>query len=456
MTKPRTTALLRAAALPARILGATTRQGALEPIIESACELAGASQGFVFARSAPGEVVLVASRGADEGATDTALALRALEARGPERCGESLLFRLGPLDAPLGALILQGVRDIESARTGLLELVAASATLALKTLSSLSPELVAKERERLRAQTVRRLRRAFPELVGASPAFLALLRALEKVAPSDLPVLIQGESGTGKELLARALHAHGPNRKGSLIALNVPELPELLLESTLFGHVKGAFTNAFEAKEGVIREAQGGTLFLDEIGDLTPSVQAKLLRFLQEGEVRPLGATQPIKVSVRVVAATNKDLRREVAEGRFRADLFYRLDKLSLAVPPLRARSGDVARLARHFVARGVPGREPRSLTDDALRRLEAHDWPGNVRELENTLLKVLTLGEGAITAQELGLTPEGARARDLASLERERILEVVRRTGSRDAAARELGIHRVTLWKKMREYGVR
>ncbi|WP_298307548.1 sigma 54-interacting transcriptional regulator [uncultured Erythrobacter sp.] len=226
---------------------------------------------------------------------------------------------------------------------------------------------------------------------------LALLTLSERIAGSDIPVLLEGPTGTGKEVFARFVHRMSPRSKGAFVAVNCAAMPEAMLEGLLFGHRKGAFTGAGEAREGLFRAADGGTLLLDEIGELPLTLQAKLLRTLQEGEVLPLGATKPVKVDVRIVAATNRTLSREVTEGRFREDLYYRLNVFPLILPALRNRVRDIAPLAFGMVLRhGAQRALPSWISSSAIQTLEAHDWPGNVRELENVIRRAILLaGEG-------------------------------------------------------------
>jgi two-component system response regulator FlrC len=241
--------------------------------------------------------------------------------------------------------------------------------------------------------------------VAGDPQSLALLTLAERIAASDIPVLLEGPTGTGKEVLARFVHRLSARANGPFVAVNCAAMPEAMLEALLFGHKKGAFTGAAEAGEGLFRAADGGTLLLDEIGELPLPLQAKLLRALQEGEVLPLGATKPVRIEVRVVAATNRTLAEEAAAGRFREDLLYRLNVFPLRLPALRDRPGDIAPLAfalllRHAAASaGIgAGGQPGWIADEALTMLEAHPWPGNVRELENVIRRALLLGGGTPT----------------------------------------------------------
>jgi len=237
----------------------------------------------------------------------------------------------------------------------------------------------------------------FKDIVTRSPRMRAALAAAEKAAASTIPVLIEGESGVGKELIARAIHGSGERSAKPFVAVNCGALPENLVESILFGHEKGAFTGATERHVGKFVEASGGTLFLDEVGELPLAAQVKLLRAVQEGEVEPVGARKPVKVDVRLVSATNRDLITEVKEGRFREDLFYRLHVFPIAVPPLRQRPEDIPELARHFLARfaAEEGKRIRALSAEALALLAAQTWPGNVRQLENALFRAVVLADG-------------------------------------------------------------
>ena len=336
----------------------------------------------------------------------------------------------------------------------------------------------ARERERLRranALLQRDVHRAFGErpIVAASPSMIELLELLERAAEYKATVLLTGESGTGKEVLARAIHAQSGRRAQAFVAVNCGAIPEALLESELFGHTRGAFTGADRARRGLFVEADGGTLFLDEIGELPPPLQVKLLRVLQEEEVRPVGESKPRQVNVRVIAATSRHLEREVAAGRFREDLFYRLDVFRVRVPPLRERREDIPLLVDHFLAhfREALGRPVRSIADDALDRLLAHAWPGNVRELENVIERAVILADGdRITLRELPeavASPRSAAPASQASgdfsmrrarrrFESELIQRALDATGgNRTRAARLLEISYRALLYKIKEYGL-
>jgi DNA-binding NtrC family response regulator len=293
-------------------------------------------------------------------------------------------------------------------------------------------------------------------VIAASEPMRDLLRRVAKFARSDAPVVILGETGTGKEVVARTLHANSRRADGAFVAINVAALPADLLESELFGHARGAFTGAGSARDGLFREADGGTLFLDEIGEMPPALQAKLLRVLQDGEIRRVGEDQTHAVDVRVVCATHRDLAAQVRAGVFRQDLYYRLKVLTLEVPPLRARTADILPLALRFLADDAGT----GFTDRARDRLLAHAWPGNVRELENAVRHGAALaGDGEI--DDLHLPEDLGRpvALDnplatLAAVERAHIERVLHACGgSQTEAARILGVARNTLWRKLRDY---
>ena len=301
------------------------------------------------------------------------------------------------------------------------------------------------------------------DIVFSSGKFREAYQLALQVAKSNANILIQGESGTGKELIAKALHYHSPRRGRRFLSLNCAALTETLLESQLFGHVRGAFTGAISAKKGLVEEAEGGTLFMDEIGDMSGALQSKILRVIQEREFMPVGGTKSRSVDIRLVAATNKTLSREVSEGRFREDLFYRLNVITIALPALRERKEDIEPLARHFArafARSL-GKEITGIDDRAMKALAAYDWPGNVRELENVLERAVILARGErITVDLLPLwgadTPATLRSEvtSLEQVEREHIARVLRRTGYHKSRTAELlGICRRTLDRKIAEY---
>ncbi|WP_375397715.1 sigma-54-dependent transcriptional regulator [uncultured Sphingomonas sp.] len=323
----------------------------------------------------------------------------------------------------------------------------------------------------------------FDEIVGAAPDFRAALAIAAKAARARVPVLIEGESGVGKEVVAEAIHAASPRGKTPMVAINCGAIPANLVESELFGHEKGAFTGAFERKIGRFQDADGGTIFLDEIGEMPLDAQVKLLRVLQSGEVHPIGARHMREVDVRVIAATNKRLIEEVEGGRFREDLYYRLNVVPVTIPPLRERTGDIPALARHLLARiaDQPGLRPLGITDDALALLGRYNWPGNVRQLQNALFRAAVLCEGdALTRADfpqiaaLGTprapTPGGQMAtsggvtlfrpdgnlRPLEEIEADVIrLAIGHYRGRMTEVARRLGIGRSTLYRKLGELGI-
>jgi two-component system, NtrC family, response regulator AtoC len=338
----------------------------------------------------------------------------------------------------------------------------------------------AEERERLRAEN-RRLRREIEAsrgqsgIIAESPPMKEVLRVINKVAPAKTTVLITGESGTGKELVARAVHELSPRKGGPFVAVNCGAIPDQLIESELFGHAKGAFTGAQTAKRGLFEEADSGTLLLDEIGELPLQLQPSLLRALQEGEIRRVGDARSIKVDVRVLAATNRDLAQEVAQGKFREDLFYRLNVVAVKLPPLRDRTEELPALTERFVAQHAArlGMPRKSLSREALSLLQEWRWPGNVRELENALERALVLSEE--DEIEADVLPEDIRAArkapgppeqpsegDLSVKRAQRALEadLIRRAlertgGNRSRAAELLELSPRALLYKIREYGL-
>jgi DNA-binding NtrC family response regulator len=334
------------------------------------------------------------------------------------------------------------------------------------------------------------------DIVTRSPVMQPVLRAADKAASSTIPVLVQGESGTGKELIARAIHGSSARNGKPFVAVNCGALPENLVESILFGHEKGAFTGATEKHAGKFAEADGGTLFLDEVGELPLAVQVKLLRALQQNEIEPVGGRKPVKVDVRIISATHRDLIADVKSGRFREDLFYRLHVFPISVPPLRERPDDIAELARHFLTRiaAEEGKRVRMIGADAMALLASHRWPGNVRQLENAIFRAVVLAEGEeigaaefpqISAQvdeapvqpgldpqpvfitepqpsparpepqgpTLRLTDAAGAVRPLEEIEREVIrFAIAHHRGQMSEVARRLKIGRSTLYRKLEE----
>jgi formate hydrogenlyase transcriptional activator len=340
-------------------------------------------------------------------------------------------------------------------------------------------------RDRLRAENVYlqeeiQQEHNFAEIVGRSPALSKVLSLVETVAPTTSTVLILGETGTGKELVARAIHDRSPRRDRPLVKVNCSAISAGLVESELFGHVRGAFTGAVESRTGRFEIADGGTIFLDEIGELPLDTQVKLLRVLQEREIEPVGSSRPRKVDVRVIAATNRDLEKDVAAGRFRADLFFRLNVVPIRMPPLRAREGDIALLAHFFADRFARefGKRIERIDPESLRRLLAYPWPGNVRELSNVIERAVVLARGPVLEVAPELVPEGVSAppepapaaaasappsasgQTLEELERRHIRETLERAGwvieGAHGAAAALGMNASTLRSRMKKLGVR
>ena len=408
----------------------------------------------------------------------------------PRMDGFELIERLKLLDPELPVVLVTAFSSVESAVTALRRGAHDYVTKPFRNDHLLQVVRNALEARRLRAEnaTLRREIRGalgLTDLIGRSPGLAHVLRTIEKAAPSAASILIRGETGTGKELVARALHHASPRAARPFVAVNCAALPEGLLESELFGHVKGAFTGAVASSQGLFRAAHGGTLFLDEVGEMPPSIQAKLLRVLETREVRPVGASEQVPVDVRIVAATHRELlppagEREGEPAGFREDLFYRLAVIEVEVPPLRARRADVPLLARHFLAqlareRGEPERR---LDPRTVEALVAYGWPGNVRELKNALEHLLTLGGETLLPQDLpprvlrgagaapaaavgpspppetAPAPTGDRPLTLAELERRHVEAVLAGLGGdRRRAAEVLGIDLTTLYRKLKRW---
>jgi len=311
-------------------------------------------------------------------------------------------------------------------------------------------------------------RQGFGSIVGHSPEMEKLYRIIAKAAQSNHPVLILGESGTGKELVARSIHFSGAYRDKPFIPVDCGSLVPTLIESELFGYVKGAFTGAVQSKDGLLAIAEGGTVFLDEVGELPVDLQAKLLRAIQEKEIRPVGSTKRTSINVRILAATNRDLEQAVAQGTFRRDLYFRLNVLTLRIPPLRERRQDIPLLVAHFLERHA--RESgmaRTISDEAMKGMLSYDWPGNVRELENCLeracalttgplIRVMDLPSGVYGSSSVPTNGDsGAKILPMAELEKQTILSTIAQlNGDKLLAARLLGIGKTTLYRKLKEYG--
>ena len=417
-----------------------------------------------------------------------------LDIRMPGPSGLELLDRVRALGLDTAVVVVTAQNTVENAveamKRGALDYLLKPFRLAeISALVDRALRMRALEREVRQLRTVAVSRPTPSErLVGRSESLLEVFKTIGRVSRSDVSVLITGESGTGKELVARAIHAASPRADGAFIAVNGAAIPRELLESELFGHERGAFTGAIEARPGRFREASGGTLFLDEIGDMPFELQAKLLRVLQSSEVTSVGGRRPEHVDVRIVAATHRDLDAEVKTGRFREDLLYRLRVVPIHLPPLRERTEDIPTLAQHFVARyaGDLGTGPRFLAETALQQLAVYPWPGNVRELENAIKRALVLAAGEVLTpddfrfleapaaaspahatleelvaqearSELGAgEPRDLHAQLMARAERPLLTAVLAHTGGNQIrAAALLGINRNTLRKKIVELGI-
>jgi len=335
-------------------------------------------------------------------------------------------------------------------------------------LERVSSHLKLKTENRMLREKIKS-KQGFGSIVGRAPEMEKLYRIIAKAAQSTHPVLILGESGTGKEMVARSIHFSGPFRDKPFIPVDCGSLVPTLIESELFGYVKGAFTGAVQSRDGLLAIAEGGTVFLDEVGELPVDLQAKLLRAIQEREIRPVGSTRRIAINVRILAATNRDLEQAVAQGTFRRDLYFRLNVLSLRIPPLRERRQDIPLLAAHFLERlsRASGQE-RSVSDEAMKALLAYDWPGNVRELENCLERACAFTTGPMIqvadlpssihsapgTMPIGIEGTTTKILPMAELEKQTILNTITQlNGDKLLAARLLGIGKTTLYRKLKEY---
>jgi DNA-binding NtrC family response regulator len=326
-------------------------------------------------------------------------------------------------------------------------------------------QALAKEVSYLRKELTKQYH--FHDLISKSPKMLEIFEFARSVSKSNSNILILGESGTGKELLARAIHNESLRPQGPFVPVSCVALPETLLESEFFGHEKGAFTNAIALKKGKFELADGGTIFLDEIGDITPKLQLNLLRALQEKEIVRLGGNGAIRLDIRIVAATNRNLKREVGEGRFREDLYYRLNVISIEMPPLRERKEDIPVLVQHFIRKFniELGKKVQKMSEDALLALMNYDWPGNVRELENAVERAMVVSRNeSITHQELHLAPYMTKNdtltygdKSIKSIERQHILTILNENAwNIQKSAEILDIDRVTLYNKIKKYNLK
>jgi DNA-binding NtrC family response regulator len=420
------------------------------------------NQGIRVTEAAAGEEALAK---ADEARCDVGL----LDLHLPGMSGIELLEKLKERQPELEAIMLTGHGSVETAiqalKRGAYDYLTKPVQLAdLEIHVQKAYEKV--QLNRRERQWVEQLAYESPRyrLVGSSSAMQRIVQLIERVAPTDATVLIRGASGTGKELVARALHFNSPRSDRPLVTINCAALQENLLESELFGHEKGAFTGAVQAKRGLIEVAEGGTLFIDEVGEMHPGLQAKLLRVLEDGHFRRVGSTIEQHADVRVLAATNKQLEEEQKAGRFREDLFYRLNVVTIALPLLRERRQDIPELVEHFLTTRQVGPARSRIEPEALQALCRYDWPGNVRELANLLERAQILGEGSVlTLDDLpdsladeapAAGEEGADPRSLREVERRHVRSVLEtEKGNKVRAARILGISRRALYRLIDKY---
>jgi len=436
-----------------------------EPSILRLLEEALTQWGYQVKCAASGDEALAAIRGDLFDAVLT-------DIRMPEMSGLDLLREIKRHDDSIEVVMMTGyptiVSAVEALKEGAYDYL--SKPVILDELRHLMARMT--ERRFLRGEVTSLRERlgeelTVTELVGNSQPMQRVKEIIAKVAATDSPVLIEGESGTGKELVAAAIHRLSPRAKGPFIPVNCSAIPEDLLESEFFGHVRGAFSGAVSDSLGLFRGANEGTIFLDEIAELSPALQVKLLRVLQEMQVRPVGSTKAYAVDVRVIAATNRDLDRTVAEGTLRQDLYYRLNVVRISLPPLRTRREDIAAIVNHFVRRFNRRfrRDVRGMTPEALETLNRYDFPGNVRELENLIERAYAMGaRDQITLGDLPSLTAGSAAPavgsgaipQLADVEKELILRALSfYKDDKEAAAQALGISRRTIYRRLKEYGM-
>lgn len=448
-----------------------------DPAVRSACCEIAASRGFVPYGIDDLETARRLLRG-------NSVDILVLDLKSPAGPGLELLEEVKLLHPEIAVVVITAFATVNSAveamRTGANDYL--TKPFAIEELAAVLDRAVERRnvdsasrrlREKLRSE------QGLGNLIGNSPEMERIYRILSKVAQTTHPVLILGESGTGKELIARSIHSNGPNASKPFLPVDCGSLVPTLVESELFGYVKGAFTGATRNKDGLLASAEGGTVFLDEIGEMPLDLQARLLRALQEKEIRPVGSNHRVPINCRILAATNRDLGTMVEQGRFRKDLYYRLNVVALRIPPLRDRREDIPLLAAHFLERMCRKSETKFVfSDDALRTMSEYAWPGNVRELENSIERACALSSGPVL--RLGDLPtqlqdfhlhayQSANGRainaaadpsvdvtPLADLERQAILDTLRQlNGDKLTAARLLGIGKTTLYRKLKEYGI-
>ena len=389
----------------------------------------------------------------------------------PGTSGLELLKNLREMNPQIAVIVLTQYGSIDSAieatRTGAIDYVTKPFRIEelRARLEHAMHEVDLLQENRVLREQISHGQPGFGKLIGLSPKMQRVYKTIEKVAGHEYPVLVLGESGTGKELVARSLHALGRRKEGPFVPVDCSSLVPTLIESELFGYVKGAFTGAVQSKQGLLEAANGGTLFLDEIGDMPTDLQARLLRALQEREVKPVGSTERRRIDVRIVAATNRDLESAIRSGAFRQDLYFRLNVVQIKLPPLRDRKSDIPLLGTAFLEKYSPSDEPvRTISSDTMQRLMAHDWPGNVRELENAIERAVAMGSGPLIhvadlpsnlqIQTSERTPQRDELLPLDELERRAILRMLRETsGDKLSAARMLGIGKTTLYRKLKQY---
>jgi DNA-binding NtrC family response regulator len=392
-----------------------------------------------------------------------------LDVRIPEKDGMEVLREIRREDPGAVVMIVTGYATLEMAveamRHGAFDYISKpfkKDELVVKVRRALEHEQLREENRKLHEEL--RARFKFEGIVGTSPKMQEVLRVAAAVAPTDATVLIYGETGTGKEILARSIHYQSPRAHGPFVAINCGAIPETLLETELFGHEKGAFTSAVGSRVGKFEAADGGTIFLDEVGDMSPAMQVKLLRVLQERTFERVGSNKPVRVDVRVIAATNKDLRQAIRDGRFREDLFYRLSVVPIELPPLRERVEDIPLLAQHFLEkyRQKYGKAVTGFTPQAVRKMRRYSWPGNVRELEFAVERAVILSRTPeIWAEDLWLGGAGGDAGEerlpsLADVERQHIVRVLQHTEwNLEEAAKVLGMSVAQLRRRLDQYGV-